>query len=327
MGFIQNLYGRYEDFIDYSEKRLGNNTASIIYVLIAIVTNCAMVIFSKINADELPPVQGQVYRGILVTSLVYIYSKHKGISLDVPDKSKNRLRIIRNLIAGSFNIVLAYIVTKIPMSTCMLIQTSSPFIIAFLDHIFHKTTYTKIEMIFSFVSMSGVIFIIKPDLFFQIDAPNLTQYGYAEGTERLFWIILFVIATILWSGSVVMLKYLKELNPMAMNFPFGICLAVNSALLQVTYEQVKVVSFWLLIQVPIIFGLITFINQHTYVKSIQLGKPAKISMLTNLSVVISFGFEIFYLKESAHWASLIGSVLIVGSSLILSISRLEQSPK
>lgn len=327
MGLIADLYSKYEDFVTNVENKLGNNISSIIYIFIAISTNFTMLAWSKVHVNQLPPVQGQAFRGILITILIYIYSAHKRIPLYCENISQDRLRILRNVIASSYNIVLFFIVIKVPMSTTFMIQTSSPFMIAAIDHVFHKTTYTKVEIIFSFVSMAGVLFIIKPELFVEIENIDLTQYGYSEGAERVFLTLFLVFAVICWSGSVVMLKALKNMNAMTMNFPFGICMTIASSLLQIEAKQVKNPSIWIYIQSIFILGIVTFINQHTYVKANQLGKPAKIAMLTNLNVVLSFLFEIFYLKEEAQWFSFVGATLIVGSSLILSISRLEVAKK
>jgi len=165
--------------------------------------------------------------------------------------------------------------------------------------------------------------IIKPDLFLDVDlSQQAAKYGYAEGSERLFWISLSFVAVSIWCVSIIMMKALKGMNATTLNFPFGITMMIGSALSQIEMQQAKHQTLWVYVQVLVFMGLATFINQHTYVKANQLGKPAKITMLTNLNAVCSFLFEIFYLGESAHWISLVGAVLIVGSSVALSVSRL-----
>ena len=187
---------------------------------------------------------------------------------------------------------------------------------------YHRTTYTKIEAIFSFVSFAGVVFIIRPDLFVTVESVDQSSYGYAEGTERFFWMIVFFVALIFWSGSVVMMKALKDMETMAVNLPFGICTTIAAALLQISFEQVNSISFPLLVQLVVVMEIATFLNQHTYVRANQLGKPAKLALLTNLYVVLGFLFEIFYLGESQPWFSSIGALLILGSSIVLAVSRL-----
>jgi len=323
MPFLKSLYGRYEDLVGATEKALGDNYSSIIYILIAIVTNSGMIAWSKVHADVLPPVQSQLYRGILMTVLIYAYARYKDIPLTVKDKQKDFIRIMRNVLAAGFNIFVYFIVTKIPMSTFMLVQTSSPFMVAFLDHLYLKTSYNKAEAILSVVSLSGVLLIIKPDLFFDVDlSQQAAKYGYSEGSERLFWIVLTFIGVFIWCISIVLMKFLKGMHAMTLNFPFGITMMMGSAFCQIEMAQAKQQTSWVYAQILVVLGLVTFINQHTYVKANQLGKPAKITMLTNLNVVCSFLFEIFYLGESAHWVSLLGALLIVGASVALSFSRL-----
>jgi len=320
---IKSLYSRYEDFVGATEKSLGDNYSSIIYVLIAIVTNSGMIAWSKVHADVLPPVQSQLFRGILCTTFIYAYAQYKDIPLAVSDRRKDVIRILRNVLAAGFNVFVYFVVTKIPMSTFMLIQTSSPFMVAFLDHLYLKTSYNKIEAILSLVSLSGVALIIKPDLIVDVDlSQQAAKYGYAEGSERLFWIVVTFFGVFIWCISIVLMKALKGMHAMTLNFPFGITMMMGSALCQIEMQQAKHQTSWVYLQILVVLGLITFINQHTYVKANQLGKPAKITMLTNLNVVCSFLFEIFYLGESAHWISLVGALLIVGASVALSVSRL-----
>lgn len=325
MGLLGNIYNRFDQLITLTEKQIGDNASSIIYLLIAMSTYVLMLAWTRVHADQITPIQAQCIRGALVTGLIYLYSRHNNIPLTVANRRQDKLRILRNVIASLFNVASFFVVTRVPMSTILIVQASSPFMIAFIDHFFHKTTYTRVEIIFSFVSVFGVTFMIKPDLFLDIEVTQqVTTHSYAEGPERIFWIIFFIIATMFWSGSVVMLKAMRNMNPMAMNLPFGICLALTSPLIEITYESIKNPSAWIYVQAIFFLGIISFLNQHTYVKANQMGKPAKLGMLNNLNVVLSFLFEILYLGEHREWYSFVGAFIIVGSSIILSISRLQK---
>ena len=105
MNFLKDVYSRFDDYVDLLEKHLGANHCSIIYILCAIITNFTMMAWSKTHSDVVPAVQAQAFRGVFVTVLIYIYSQNKGINLAVSDRSKDRLRILRNVIASLFNIV------------------------------------------------------------------------------------------------------------------------------------------------------------------------------------------------------------------------------
>lgn len=326
MAWIQTFAGHVGMAIDLGEKKLGNDVASMVYLLSSTVMSVLMMAWSKVNPNDISAVQTQFFRGLLVTILIFFYSSYKNISLTVATRSEDRLRIIRNLIASLFDVLVFYTITKIPMSTVLMLQTSSPFIIAFMDHFIYKTTYTKTEGLLSLVSVLGVSLVIKPDLFF--DVQNLqSDYGYVEGSERIFWIVLFLIGVICWSGSVIMLKALARLNTMALSFPFGICIALSSATMEIQFLQLINCPYRIYFEAVFFVGICSFIDQYGFVKANQIGNPAKLGMLNNMNVVLSFMFEIYYLKEHREWYSFVGAVIIIGSSMALSISRSKQRVK
>ena len=102
---------------------------------------------------------------------------------------------------------------------------------------------------------------------------------------------------------------------------FGICMGfftganfiIDNSLMNMNYN-----SFILLI----FAGFFAWLNQCLMVKSIQLEKPSKLAILQYLQIVYIFLFDIFYFKAEISIPNIIGSMMIIGGNISVSIYSL-----
>ena len=325
---MSNLFATYSDacinmmilLSKKMEKSLGNDMASIIYMIGSGILWFIMSMVSKIEMHEINIIQSQVFRGVSMIILSNIIMRKFNIEVIVPDRRLERRRILRNALGVQYNVCYFFMISKIPLSETMILQTMSTFMIAYLDFLINKTKYSKLEIILSIISFLGVILIIKPELFISgyVEPEHLKHY--AQGYERLFWISVFLISIMAFSYSVIIIGELKSLNPLTLNYPFGILLVIFNIVAQIFYESCQQYTVYLFIKLFMLIGIAAFFSSLLYLKANQLGKPGKLGVLLNLSVVYSFIFEIFYLHETPSVISLSGSLLVIISSIILSLN-------
>lgn len=308
------------------ENTHDSNTVALIYVCISTITFTVTILFGKISLSSADVVQVQIWRGTVLAIIYGSISMANGHSLAVEDKSMKWLAYLRASLASIMTIAMYFLMLKLPASLLGVIQMTSSLMISYFDYLMYGTKYTKREIFYSLLTILGVIFIINPGfILFWINEEDLSTTvangNYSEGYEKVFW-VLFYLATIgLWSFSMVLVRKLKVIPVTTLNFTFGCILTFMSAVMQLFHENAAPMETSTMISVIIFAGVFTMIDQISFIRSFQIGKQGTLNVLKNTNIIFVVLFEVIYLKEYPSVYSVIGSVIIIISSIKLTLSK------
>jgi len=310
----------------FMEKKLGDDIASTIYSLLNTSLWFSGLAFTRLYVKDANPVQIQFWRGLVQLVMSVIAMKEYNIPAAVKGSVNERLRMLRNLIGATQVLFVLYAVQKMPISDINVLYGMAPFVVAFFDRLWLKAEYQMSEGVLALVNTLGVIAVIKPDMFSgENPAPSDGNYQYAVGSERLFWQICAIVVVLCWSFGNVVVKRLKGMNPVAMNFPFGIIIMFEVSLYEVATGEFGDIGLWMTLKCILILGVFGFFTQMTFVKALQLGKPGRITILNNMNLVYSFIFEALYLDEYPPFLKIVGALMVTGSSILLVLNQMKRA--
>ena len=325
------LYQSLTDFIINScqnacsllETSLGLELAAIVYILLSSFNFFLMLIFNKQCGKFMSILQLQIFRGLFIGIINYIIMDRKKIDLVPPDHQRSRLTLKRSLLAVQGNVIFFLLIYKIPLSELSIIPMCSPFVIGIMETLKYGTIYSKKETLCGIFNVLGILFIIKPEILLgnliETQSENLNS-NYAQGYERVFYLTIQFSSVLLHCYSVILIKEIKSLNIFTINLPFGFMLSIFSSMAEVLEQKAD--KFEFVIFIFILFYLVAcYINFTGYTRAIQIGRPAKLVILNNLFIVYIYLFEILYLKEEPRITSVIGSVIIVLTSIKLTLLK------
>jgi len=307
------------------ENTLGKEHASIVYIILNVLILFSAMAFTRIHNGEFSSLQGQFWRGCLHCLLTYIVLQEENIPIAINDPKKERFRLLRGFLGGGQVIFVFLSLKKLSISDVYIVQTSvTPLFTGIYDWIILKNKYNKSEISLALVSIIGVTMIVKPDLFLASEvSTQATTSFYAEGTERLLWIVMLIIVQAIWCLGGIVLKMLAGMHPIQVSYHYGLLCCLLSSIAMVATGEYQIISWGLTLQVILVFGFGGFLNQVVFVKAFQLGKPGKMGLLMNLFVVCGFLFEIFYLEEYPSFIKSTGAVIVLVCSVMIALQKFK----
>jgi len=323
MDFIDKSIATVTNLCKRMERKAGNETASVIYVLICVFLFYSMMIFQKIYQDQITPLQVLTWRGLVSTIMMYTIMKRMKIDMHSNSRKITFQKDFRNIAGAFLNVMVFFTISKLPLTTVNLIHAAGPFWVILLDWIMVRTKYSKLELLIFLLSACGVFLVLVPDLQASFNEDQSTS-KYVTGYARLLWILLLFMTLAVWAWSVVVIKKMTTINILTLNFPFFIILTVLGAGGQLAVGKLVQPDFGFFVMSSLYLGAVTFICQHTYVRALQIGRPAKINMFANLYPVFGFLFEVFYYHEYPTLIKVIGASITIGCSLKVALQKLKE---
>jgi len=309
------------------ENKYDKRTCSLIYVALSTITFTVLYLFNKMNLASVDVIQLQIWRGFIMALIYASISNANGQSLAITDKRLNWINFWRNFLGVIMNIVTFYLLSKLPASLIAVISMVNSLMIAYLDYVMYNSHYSKSEIIYTVITIFGVVLIINPKIIVFWDDSETTSKSddqYVQGYEKIFWIVVHLIGIALWSFSVALIKKLQSVPITTMNFTFGFFLSTMAGVVQLFHQNATPIDPLALIQIILFVGVFSIIDQMSYIRALQLGKPGTLNVLKNSYVVFVFLFEVIYLKEYPSIYSLLGSIVIVFCSMKLTLNRAKR---
>ena len=289
-----------------------------------------VVIFGKVvAASSVDVIQSQIWRGFIMACGYALLANANGHCLAVTDKRLFWLNIKRNFLGTIMNVFMFFMLLKLPASLVSVIQMVNALVISYLDHILHGTEYSRWEIFYTITTIIGVIFIVNPGvILFWIDDPAAlsadADKNYAQGTEKVLWICAYLVTIVLWSYSMVIIRQLKAVPITTMNFTFGFMLTMLASVTQLYNQGAAYIDPVMLAGIIFFLGIVSIVDQISFTRAFQIGKQGTLSVLKNVYVVFVLLYEIVYLKEYPSVYSMVGSFLILFSSVKLTLRRVSR---
>ncbi|KAL4427177.1 hypothetical protein ABPG74_013381 [Tetrahymena malaccensis] len=248
-----------------------------------------------------------------------IFCHIQNISVYPKNNVELKLMVLRGVLGGIALLILFQSFKLLNISDGIVIANTNPLWTSLLASVFLGEKITKKQVIFSLVSFTGIILIVKPNFLFKnIQTENQTQI---PGRNQFLGCMLALIASFLLSAiQIISSKVQKQLKcnsaQLLIYNHFFSCIISGLVQLDSPNNSIQITKEFIFI--ILIMGLFGFIAQLLFFRSFTLEKASVVSPLQYTEVVLSFAVDIFFFNEQIFLLNVIGSILvIIGSIAIL----------
>ncbi|MFS0877782.1 DMT family transporter [Solibacillus isronensis] len=194
-----------------------------------------------------------------------------------------------------------------------LMNSSTPIIIYILSFIFLKEHLTKFQLLGTFLSLAGVLFIISGG-----SLQSLLSFSFNKGD------LIVVVAVVCWSVySLLIKKYAGKLpgySTFLVTIAFGAIMLLPFAVYeQLTSSQAIVwnaSTIVAIIYVGIIASIVAFLSWNTGVVSLGANKAG---IYLNFIPLFATIFAVLFLNEQLLLAQVIGGIAVIAGVFISAI--------
>lgn len=221
--------------------------------------------------------------------------------------------------------LLYYSMHVLPVGLAETIQNFTPFMTLMIGFFYLKESLKKLEVLNMFVSFGGVLFII-------LFSSKLAQASSDVSTiAYLLGILANAVSAGIFAVNNVIIRRLKHLNTVA--------LAALHATTSLVISTVILLAYRLLInsngfsynfdttQIVLMLGngVVITVATQCYIKAFQLDKAGRASSLWFLAIVVGYAMDIAFFSYQLEWHEVIGSMIIVGCSLMVFVLKLRSN--
>lgn len=194
-----------------------------------------------------------------------------------------------------------------------LMNSSTPIIIYILSFIFLKEHLTKFQLLGTFLSLAGVLFIISGG-----SLQSLLSFSFNKGD------LIVVVAVVCWSVYSLLIKKYAGILPGYSTFLVTIAIGAIMLLPFAVYEQLtssqaivwNASTIVAIIYVGIIASIVAFLSWNTGVVSLGANKAG---IYLNFIPLFATIFAVLFLNEQLLLAQIIGGIAVIAGVFISAI--------
>ncbi|ORX91035.1 hypothetical protein K493DRAFT_229058 [Basidiobolus meristosporus CBS 931.73] len=298
------------------------NVRHVLLGLILVATSSlafsTMSLFVKLVGFNFPPMEIVFIRSILQFGLAIISCWYMGV-FPWGEPSLRKGLVVRGF-AGSVGLALFYYsLTKLPLSDATVLFFVSPIFTAILARLFLKESYSLFDQAASVVSFTGVIFVAQPEFLFGARKSNPSDI---DSTSRIIACVACVCGSVASSIAFVTIRQLGlGVHYMVHVVYFGGISSIFSLIVSLIFEPVKIPSTlydWVGLSV---ISVSAFVGQGLLNYGLQLAPSGPATLMRNFDIVFAFIFGITIFKEIPAMNSLLGTGLILCSTIGMGIKK------
>ncbi|MER1988974.1 MAG: DMT family transporter [Solibacillus isronensis] len=271
-------------------------------------------VIGRAVSGDIPPITLAFLRWI-VAFLVFFPIAYQRTKKEWPSLRQHLGAVIVLALTGvaAFN-TLVYIGLHYTTSiNASLMNSSTPIIIYILSFIFLKEHLTKFQLLGTFLSLAGVLFIISGG-----SLQSLLSFSFNKGD------LIVVVAVVCWSVySLLIKKYAGKLpgySTFLVTIAFGAIMLLPFAVYeQLTSSQAIVwnaSTIGAIIYVGIIASIVAFLSWNTGVVSLGANKAG---IYLNFIPLFATIFAVLFLNEQLLLAQIIGGIAVIAGVFISAI--------
>lgn len=268
-----------------------------------------MSLFVKLAGREMASQQIVLARAAI--ALVLSWGALKRAKIPIWGNNK-KLLFFRGLLGFVGLSCFFYAVTHLPLADSTVIHYTNPLFVAILAAIFLSERIGSRELAGVSISLVGVALITRPSFLFG-----------GESRLDLFPVSIALIGAFAAACAYTAVRALGETDhPLVVVFYFPLIatpLAIPTAWPVLSWPTW---SGWLLL---LGVGVTTQIAQVLMTKGLHLEAAGRATSITYLQIVFAFIIGVVVFSETPTWGSLLGSALIIGSSIFVAISRRKRA--
>eukprot|EP00090_Calanus_glacialis_P012853 TRINITY_DN21480_c0_g1_i2.p1 TRINITY_DN21480_c0_g1~~TRINITY_DN21480_c0_g1_i2.p1 ORF type:complete len:347 (-),score=48.63 TRINITY_DN21480_c0_g1_i2:38-1078(-) len=233
-------------------------------------------------------------------------------------KGKRWLLVVRSILGASNLLIHFYGLKHMPMADANMISAASPIWVVIFARVFLKEPLKSFDIINVFVTLLGILFIIRPPFLFGYDPLfEFDNQYYIAGVIVFFGSVLFQ------SNVYILLRMLKGVHYSVTLSIFGLIGMLESAVFMFALGDgcIPACGEDRLMMVGV--GLLSFLAQILLTVSLQLEEAGKVSIMRKAGdILFAFLFQILIFNELPGMWSIIGASLVSLTVLISSTKKI-----
>ena len=281
------------------------------YMIISVCLMSLNALSAKL-LEEFPTFEILTFRSILMLILLisYIYKIEPSINLN--ERENRGLILFQSGLL--FLAATCYIegIDQLNLSEAVAILYTTPLFIGILDWLIRGITLNWNELTLVLGGFVGIIIIVNGD------SSSNEEVTYSNGK---IWgaILCLIFAGVNGLGSVILKVMPQNIHPLAMvtySTLVSLILSLIGGLLMEDWYFPNFGELFIFFLMAIFF----FLSQFFVIKSIQMvNKSGNVTILNYLQIVIAIIFDVVFLSAKLKAMSLIGTIIIVGVCILISI--------
>ena len=257
----------------------------------------------KLVGQRLPSQEIVFFRSLLVLIFAYAMIKRAGVH---PWGNDKKWLVVRGLTGFAALSCFYYGVTHLPLADATLIMYTNPVFTAVFAAIFLGEALEPIDVVGVVLSLVGVVLIAEPSFIF----------GGASRLEPLSVAIALGGAVFSAISYVIVRKLRRSEHALVVVFYFPLIATPASI---PTALPDAIVPTWTELLILLAIGIVTHIAQVAMTKGLHLEKAGRATAVSYLQVVFAFLLGMLFFEEYPTVLSVVGAVLIVGSTVAIAM--------
>ena len=195
---------------------------------------------------------------------------------------------------GASNLIIHFYGLKhMPMADANMISAASPVWVVIFARIFLKEPLLIFDIVNIFVTLLGILFIIRPPFIFGYDPSFILDNEYYIASLIVF------LGSFLQSNVYILLRMLKNVHFSVTLLVFGTIGALESSVFMASLGRPCIPQCGFERAMMIAIGLLSFIAQIMLTVSLQIEEAGKVSIMRKSGdILFAFLFQIFIFNVS-----------------------------
>ncbi|XP_071823420.1 solute carrier family 35 member G1-like [Apostichopus japonicus] len=278
----------------------------------------AISLIVKFLRGSVGPAEIALARGIVTVTICSVLIIYKGLQFR-PNSWRELKYLVLQSVFGTVAIWSQYYAFQnMPPADVIAIMYGCVVFIALFGRVFLKEPFGLLECFLIVLTMAGVILIMRPPFIFG---------GYPQGQQpRVLPALAALCASIMISLQAICMRLLGKEN----THPFKICLyfAISLTLFIAIFIPIRgnplFPQCYQTLLLTVGAGVLAFMSFLMIAYAISMETAVYVSMICASEVYVVLFLDLIFFHAKPSWLSMVGTVLVVGSSIIILIKKVIQ---
>lgn len=285
-------------------RNVSSKYKSFRWMLLATFSFSIMGLCVKLNSTSFNEYELVFYRSFVSLIILVVLMKKNDIAI----KTKYVwFHFLRSFIGFLSLLLFFYAITKLPLSTSMTLNYTSPIFLGLMIPLLMKQKFNSSSLFLLLIGFLGIVFILKP----------VFNHNWFAGLMGVLSGFGAAIAYIM----VAKLGQLKEPDLRTVYF-FTLISSVLSFCLMLK-EDINPISFDISLIYLLLLGVSATIAQIAITRAYREGKTLNNAAYSYMTVIFSVGWGIWIFQESLDWLTMVGILLIFLAGVFINKTKLR----
>lgn len=294
----------------------------LLYAFSSAVLVACMDVSMRFVMESVNPLEALWVRSLTFCSCTVLYFMCKKEFHRLKEDTRNewKLLVTRSVFSTICTICLIYSMTYIDVGSAVALYNTMPIFTGFIALVLLKEPYTYPDFFLSIVSLTGVVFISKPQLFIHVfDSDINTNLLLYRMFGVLIGLACGVTSAVSFTLSGLLLK--RNVHSLTIQTFYGLVFAVSMSVLTFTFPSLSIPSCGLVRLLLFATGFLNFLVQIGFTNALKTEKAVHVTMVVTSSIPVTFLFQFAFLKMSPDFFSASGSLLILMANVGIALMK------